>query len=302
MSNLNFINMKKLNFLLGFVLIAFVGFVTSCENDESAVGPLVGLIAGSGYIASDVTVSAGAPLAFVFEARKGDRNLSTFSITRDDIALQGWDEKDIPSSVNDVYRDTVIFNAPLNDGSYTYAFTVTDKGDLSVTVSVVITVEGPGDIDTYTAVLMGAQSNLDYGSYLDASAGVVYKQDGAETNPALIDIIYYYGVANLATLTAPDDVTVNGGSGNLTLATGLTTKNATRFKEGVGISSSEFDAISDDSDIVEISSITLSKVNELAVDDVIAFQTVDGRKGLIKISAIDTGADGTITIQVKIQQ
>ena len=110
-------------------------------------------------------------------------------------------------------------------------------------------VDAPNDLEEFTAVLMGGQSNADVGSYLDADAGTVYKQSVAPANSAAIDIIYYYGTTNRATLVAPTDATVNGGGTNLTLATVLTTKNATKFNTNPGISPAEFDAMTTDADI-----------------------------------------------------
>ena len=103
------------------------------------------------------------------------------------------------------------------------------------------------------------------------------------------------------TLTAPDDVTVNGGAGNLSLCVDFTTKNETRFASS-SITASEFDDIENDAQIADITGLNESKLTQLAIDDVVAFVTEDGKKGLIKVADMETGNTGTITINVKIQQ
>jgi hypothetical protein len=54
-------------------------------------------------------------------------------------------------------------------------------------------------------------------------------------------------------------------------------------------------------DLSAISGLSASKINDLAVDDVFAFETVDGKKGLVKVTNLTTGSNGAITINVKIQ-
>ena len=294
--------MKKSKLFIGVLFVALLGLVfTACE-DEDKLGPSI-TFAGGNYVDEDVTVAPGATIAFSWTAQKGDANMKTITIDRDGVALQGWDELDIPSSVNDTYIDEAEFTVPLNEGAYVYKITITDNNGESTSVSFTITVEGSasGDpIDEFTAVLMGAQGSST-GSYLDASAGTVMTQATASSSQASVDIVYYYGSANLATLTAPDDATVGGGAGNLTLCENWTTKNATRFGTSA-VTASEFDDIENDAVISTITGLSASKMTDLAVDDVIAFETTDGKLGLIKVSAISTGSDGTITIDVKIQQ
>jgi hypothetical protein len=295
--------MKKNNLFLGILLVTLIGLVfTACTEDEKA-GPTI-TFAGGNYIDADATVAPGAAIAFSWTAQKGDGNLATITIDRDGVALTGWDELDIDNSVNDIYIDEAQFTAPLNEGSYVYTITVTDKNDLSVSEQFTITVEGGGDpIDEFSAILMGAQSNTTLGSYLDVSEGAsgVMKQAAASSSQGSIDIVYYYGSTNTATLTAPDDETVGGGAGNLSLCEGWTTKNATRFASST-LSASEFDDVEDDAPIAGLTGLSASKMTALSVGDVIAFETVDGKKGLIKVAALEATSSGTITIDVKIQQ
>ena len=161
-------------------------------------------------------------------------------------------------------------------------------------------ISGAGNIVRFTAVLMGAQASTT-GSFLDANTGNVYTQADANDNQELIDVIYYFGSSNAATLCAPNDETVNGGAGNLALCESWTTHNATTFGSSL-FTIAEFDAMTDDSQLLSIANLTNSKATDLAVDNIIAFETVDGKKGLIKVSDLISATDGTITIDVLMQE
>ena len=179
-------------------------------------------------------------------------------------------------------------------------FAVTDDvADNSVSKSFTV-VSGAGNIVRFTAVLMGAQASTT-GSFLDANTGTVYTQADANANQELVDIVYYYGSTNAATLCAPNDETVNGGTGNLALCESWTTNNATTFGSSL-ITAAEFDAMTDDALLLSIADLANSKVTDLAVDNLIAFETVDGKKGLIKVSDLVAATDGTITINVVMQE
>ncbi len=302
MFNLKLNKMKKAHVIIGLLFFAMFTMFIEC-GDEEAVGPSLSLYGGD-FIDSPETVAPGAVLAFAWHAQSGDAKLESMTITREGVALAGWNAKDIPNSQNENYTDTAYLEAPLNEGQYNYELTVTDKDGLTASQSAIITVDASlagGPIDTYTAVLMGAQSNLDLGSFLDAETGLVYLIGPATSNQSLIDVVYYYGSQNLATLTAPDDATVGGGAGNLSLCQSWTTKNGTRFGTA-SVSAAEFDDISNDIEISAQTGISNSKMTQLAVGNVLSFITVSGKKGLIKVSAITTGSTGTITIDVKIQE
>jgi hypothetical protein len=294
--------MKKAHVILGLILVAMLAMFVECV-DEEAAGPTITL-AGGEYIDSDETVAPGATLKFSWTAQKGDANLDFITITRDESPLLGWDEKEIPNNQNDIYVDSASFTALLNDLSYTYMITVTDKDALTASRSVVITVDhtiGGNPINSYEAILMGGLNNTEYGSFLDAEEGDVYLLGAASSNPDIIDMVYYYGATNNATLCAPNDPTVNGGSGNFDVCSNWTQKNATDFGT-TSITGSEFDDIDNDSEIVGLTGLSESKMTGLLVGNVVAFETVGGKKGLVKVTALENSNSGTITIQVKIQE
>ncbi|UCH15741.1 MAG: hypothetical protein JSV22_07180 [Bacteroidales bacterium] len=293
--------MKRTHVIIG--LLFFAMFTMFMECGDEAVGPSLSIYGGD-FIDSDETVEPGAILAFSWHAQKGDAKLETMTIARDDQALVGWDDKEIPNAQNENYTDTALLEAPLNEGAYNYTLIVTDKDGLSASQSVVITVDpalAGNPIHTYTAILMAGLENNEYGSFLDAETGTVYKYDGATSNPGLIDMVYYYGSQNNATFCAPSDPTVNGGAGNFSTCVSWSTKNTTLFGSS-NITASEFDNIVSDVEISVITGLSETKKTDLAVGHVASFETVGGKKGLVKVTACDYSNTGTITIDVKIQQ
>lgn len=295
--------MKKLSFLTAFILMAFLAFFSGCEDTTEGVGPTLEFFGGN-YIDENVTVEPGGVLAFSWLATKGDANLASFSIERDNVTLAGYPDEDIP---NDNYQATVQLEAPQNEGAYVYEFIIIDNDDLSASKSFTITVEQSGGaINTWTETLGAHQAVT--GSSFASITGEVYQMDDAKTNSGLIDFLYYYGASNLATIAAPDDATAatvfnNANNGLDTWST----NNSTRFKT-TSLTATEFDAIADDLLIVSnATGAADSYINQLEVGDVIAFvtdadKTGGSKMGLLKVVALTTGATETMQISVKVQQ
>lgn len=299
--------MKRVSILFTAMILVAAGIFTSCE-EEANMAPIITFTNGI----SSVDLEAGDTehtITGTIEAEAGLDEVKIFQVT-------DAGETQLGSAITDFKAGSAVVEGA--DGiTYNFSFDIlgitddivvkveaTDKDNQTASKNFTITAAGAvgGAIETFTAVLMGAQDNASNGSAMDASTGTVYTLSAANTNSALIDVIYFYGASNLATLTAPDDVTVGGTAGNLTLAANYATKNATRFNSSPGISSSDFDGYTDDMAIAAVTDITDSKVNQLSQNDVIAFETVDGKMGLIKVDNISTGATGSITITVKIQE
>ncbi|HER07807.1 MAG TPA: hypothetical protein ENO20_02750 [Bacteroides sp.] len=293
--------MKRLAIFFPVLFIGLVGLFHSC-GEEEMLGPNLQFFGGE-YIDADETVEPGAELKFSWLATVGTSDLASFSITRDGITLTGYPDNDIPK---DNYSDQVTLIAPLNDGAYVYVFTVTDENIMSDSKTFTITVEKTGGpIDEWTQTLGSHQSAT--GSSFASSNGEVYNLVDAKANAALIDFMYFYGVTNLATLAAPDDEDITSVFFNENGPETWSTRNSTRFTETT-LTVAQFDGAEDDLLIVEnAEGASLTKVNEIESNQVIAFTTDEdktggSKMGLIKVVSIETGAGGSIQIVVKVQQ
>lgn len=289
--------MKRLNFfLLGLAAMGMVTF-TSCEPEGDAIGPSLQITSGE-----DVEAVAGS-VTIAWRADAGDAKLATITIKEGNAVVNDgtttWDAVEIPNASNETYVGSVTLVVTKET---TFTIVVADKDGLTESKNVHVTVaSGGAEISSFTAVLMGAQSATT-GSSLDAEAGTVYKLADAKTNASKVDIMYYYGATNLATFAAPNDATVNGtGAGSFDWTSTWSVQNATKF--GVStMTATAFDAITDDSALTGITGLTASKLTNLSIGNVLEFTTVGGKKGVLKVSAITTGASGSITIDVKVQK
>ncbi len=288
--------MRKLtNYFL--VALAAVSMVfTSCE-EEDALDPTISFFSGDGLITGDATIYVGETASFKWQAEQGDANLTEFTIRLNNEDVPGFPNTDIDKDQYQDTWDTTLYTA----GTYTFTFIVEDKDGLTASESITVTVEDADlSLNSFTAVLMGGQSNASTGSFLDADAGEVYLSSAASGVQEDIDIVYYYGSTNNATLAAPSDETVNGtGSSSFSLTADWTTQNETTFNTNPGISADDFDAMTTDATIADIST-SVTKVTSLAADDVVVFTTAAGKKGAFKVLEVTGEGAGTIEIDVKI--
>jgi hypothetical protein len=141
------------------------------------------------------------------------------------------------------------------------------------------------------------------GSSFASIDGSVYTLAEAKANSAKVDFLYWWGATTSATIGAPDDdnaavVYNNPTNGIPTWAT----KNPTRFTTTTA-SAADFDSYVDDTEIIAAATgADETRIGSLTVGDVIAFMTASGKYGMIKVTDIAAGADGQITIDVKVQE
>ncbi|MBN2521486.1 MAG: hypothetical protein JXB17_13315, partial [Bacteroidales bacterium] len=146
------------------------------------------------------------------------------------------------------------------------------------------------------------------GSSFASVDGEAYTRAEADAAQAKIDFIYYFGSTNKATFAAPNDESVNGvGASSFDWTADWDPQNATKFKSST-LTTAEFDAITMDGAIVTAAeNASESKITKMEADKVYAFITAStsenpSKMGLINIVSIDGEADGTISIEVKIQE
>jgi hypothetical protein len=292
--------MKKLNLLFAIFGFAVMGFLTSCES-ETTDEELPILTTNP---AADLSAIAGTLVSF--DVFAGENSISKRELETLSIDANGVAEDSIINFPNNTttFQGTFTFTVSAAGSTNTITFSVVDKAGKSITKTIVITgTSGAGAITSYTATLLGGQSSTTVGSAFASSNGQVYLQAAANLNSSLIDFVYFYGATNLATLAAPDDDLVDGTApSGFDLTEDYTTNNATRFMSvaNTSVTPAEFIAMTDDASFPVFSG-TSSLINSLAVGNVIAFETVNGKAGLVHVAAISTGAAGTMTINVKVQ-
>lgn len=287
--------MKKLSWLTIIALMASLGFLTSCGDDEEELGPEVKFTAPATAADGDtVEVTSGTVTDFSFLLTAGTEKLASYDVVFANTSVISEDEKTSiegeETSIEKTYKDSATTSGLLT-------ISVTDKAGKTSQISVYIAVTQVAvPLTAKESVTLGGQGNLTTGSYYSLSTGVLSQGD-AENAQGSVDLVYFYGSTNKATIVAPNDATVGGGSGNLSLCEGWSTKNATKLMK---VDNIDFATVTDED--IEGLVPTSSIANDLSEGDVVVFKSVDGTVGVIEIGTITVNADGSIAISIKIKE
>lgn len=282
-------------FILALVAVVF----SSCNKDEDTKpAPVITFINNI----SQATVNPGDnyTIAGTITSEEGLAEVKYFNVTQAGETQIGQaitsftdvNNYSFQKTINDINQQTVI------------KVMATDKKNQTSVKNFTINVNQQGNLKSYNNIILGAQTNATIGSSFASFNGLVYNLTDAKNNSSKIDLIFFYGTTNLATLSAPSNLTEL----NQVFTTGSapntwTTNNDTKLLKN---NSLNFDNIINSADIPDVQATGGNKVNNLAVGDIIVFKTaatnVDypSKKGLLKVKAITgTGATATITYDVK---
>lgn len=307
--------MRKIKLLAFLVLFASIGFLTSCTKDKTGdTKPTITLKHDTGFVDGDVTLKTGELFKVGVNAAANatsGKNLVNFKVVRtfSNAAVTVLDSTiNLASFI--VQFSTKAVNAV---GTEHWTFTITDNAGQSNESSFnITTIASSGEINSYTAVLLGGQENPNLGSFYSTLHDSVMPQGIANLNQARIDMIYYYGTTNYASIVAPASIQLSlvpqfNYILDGTNAAHWIVKNETKFK---AVTINDWTLVTNDA-LITANAVDLIdvNVNNLAVGNTIAFETAatsanPGKKGLFKVIAMSgtSGADRRITIEVKIQK
>ncbi|MGC8866291.1 MAG: hypothetical protein ACP5O2_11295 [Bacteroidales bacterium] len=299
--------MRKIALFLMFVTAASV--FTACTKDDEPIdkAPTIAFKGGAGYTSADATLPAGSEASVgILASANANTNakLVRFKVTR---TFNNVPEVVLDSTLANLssFNMEGTINVRKEAGTERWTFEIVDKDGQSASVSLNIT--SAPVVNVYTAILMGGQNNVNVGSFWSSADNKVMKQAEAVANQNKVDLLYFYGTINQATIAAVDDDQAAIAWNNL--FDNWTVKNTTRFKKIGGIDWNSITEYNEESILIHATNLTDSRVNMLQVGDIVAFETAatsanPGKKGLFKVMSIDgtLGADRTITIEVKIQK
>lgn len=291
--------MKKVLSYLTIAAVA-VGMFTSCgEETTDVLGPEITFKAGDGLTTGDETVKQGESVSFSWEVNKGDASLASFTVRKGALDMTDFPKTDIDK---DQYEDELT-DVLTEVGTVVYTFIAEDKDGEKATKTINITVESPdepaGAIKSHV-ITLGAQGAA-AGSCYASITGEVYGSATAVDNASKIDLGYFYGATNEATLAAPSD-------SDMPTMLSYTSKFAVKNSTVIAKVTADFDAITDDTGFEALAEgVTASKANKLAKDDVVVFKTAAtsdnaSKIGVAKVTALSVGNDGSITLSVKVQE
>ncbi|SMG24018.1 hypothetical protein SAMN05661096_01436 [Marivirga sericea] len=278
------------------------------EQDEYLPGDVIDLV---------VDFTADDPVVGATINAETEEFILTFDATGISNNVIDLNEFDVASSTegsftlsgiqipNEFANQTLTFTIEMEDGEGRIG-----EGSLDVEVG-----EADEPIASFSAILLGAQGNTNPG-FVNALSGetATYGEarDASGLNNSTIDFAYYYGNSNRNTIASIDDAGLNAvyeaTNPDLSIEDNFGTRNSTRFLI-TDLSPEDFDNIETNSELVanaESEVTTNSSATQLSEGSVIAFKLDEDRGsylGLIKVVSIDdTNGNGTITIEVKVQE
>jgi len=298
--------MKKL-FAISLIVLAGAAMFTSCKKDDTKPAPEISVT--NNKTAYTITATSDTTITFnVTVTAEAEIDQFTIKKTVGSTTTSYGNPTGFAGKTSYTYNFNETFHST-DTYPISFTFKVVDKDAQEASITVTISkVQGGttgtpfGAFNSYTAVLMGGQNNATTGSFYASVGNHVYTLSQAAANSAAVDFAYYYGETNLATLSAPADPQITSVANFSTIAN-WQTRNATKFVKNPTI---DFANISTTTDISGVTFGTDLKANQLSVGDVVAFKTDAGKIGFAKVTAITqingTNSEGTITIDVKVQQ
>ncbi len=286
--------MKKVKFLaMALAATTLIFGTTSCKKDDEKT---------EASLTVTQTNNANGDYVFHVDCRAGSVDLATLTVVNGttyavDTAGKTWDAGSTSNSVGKISGNAYVKDITFSKSaaSKEFRFTLTDKDGVAITVTKTATDVTTGEISTFTATILGAQSNNNTGSSFAATTGAVYTQANAKTNATLVDMIYYFGSTN-AEFISPKYTSTSTFSAYVE---GWAKLNETKFTGK--LASVDFDGITNANGIATVvSTPSTDKIDQLVKGDVFGFKTEGGKLGIAKVTDVVTGATGSITIDVKI--
>lgn len=287
--------------LKSLVLVALVAVAfTSCKKDETTLpAPVISF--ANGVNSANVNAGGNYEINGNIVSEEGLSEVKYFKVTNTGETQIGQavtsftnaNAYDFKVNIQDVTEETVI------------KVMATDKKNQSSALNFTIKLNG-NTITSYNNIVLGAQTNATIGSSFASFDGTVFNLTDAKNNSAKVDVIFFYGATNMATLSAPSNLTdLNQVFTTASAPSTWATKNETKLLKDNAVN---FDAIAAGSAIPNVNATGSAKVSNIAVGDVICFRTAStsaypNKNGVAKIVAISgTTGTATITFNVKMEK
>jgi len=309
------IKTKWFSFFAAFVVLGGLFLGSSCTEDGEVTPDNISIT----FTPDDLTLAPGASQNVTYNVVAAEK-IEEIRVIRDGagtvLTLPNDNE---PLTNKESHSGQLLVEAFDGDAGKTisYTFEVTDKKGGFARNSFILTVsgddgggDGGGDggtdpiaIDTFNDLAVGAQGNASLGSSVDLEDGRVYSLSDARDNSARIDVVYFFTDIQNGVIAAPNDGSLVSSSVLPSIAN-WESRNATKLRT-TGLSSGDFNAISDGSVINEAyeggtDTPDGTRAKFLEGGEVVAFETVGGKRGLILVGSIGEGTAGRATLSVKV--
>lgn len=240
----------------------------------------------------DTILALGTTFDISVTASKGFYKLKSWSILNDGLALNGFNENDVP---NDSIFTAHISGIPVPniEGDYSYSFQISDEKGTIVNVDWQVTAADIPVFTEYKGIQLGAQSNSSIGGFfLARQVQVSNLSEANASNGEAVEFFYYNGATNGPTLFSPSDPDVGGFFG------GSINNWFIRFNTKIQKSTKDYSTIT--AQDIDESLVSGTKANQLAIGDVVLIETALGLKAILIIRNLVAGNNGSIEFDIKI--
>ncbi len=295
--------MSNLAYRYLIFLILFISIYSCHKNDDFGPSPSFEIMTDTIFNNGSATISPGELMNFEFFAEQGGQKLTNFFIEVEPID-------------GDIYRlyDTALYCSEfIWEGSFyksselaeRWMFTIQDRqgrrvGDMLYIYADTNSAYNP--LQIISDIDLGAQNNTDYGSFFSLQNQQSYFTEQAKEGQEFIDMVFYLGEDEM-TLACPAANIESGIFPSEYAPDTWEIRNTTRYIK-TSLTNEEFDAAQNDSILIAnyIDADGKRKAKNLQSGNVVVFKDQQGLLGMFRVNYIDNIDDGTLNMDIKIQQ
>ena len=285
-----------------YLWLVFAGLIglSSCSSDEETPAPTISINTnslGADQTGGTATTGSTITINLTAEASEGIAKLNaTKTVSGSETNLSGYPvTSNFTSSTKHTWNAT--YDVTETSGTGVLKFSVEDKKGKVSSKTFTVNI---ADLSSWSAKLLGAQTAA-AGSYFASSTGTVFTGADAQQNVSSVDITYAYLTAGPTLLSWAFRADPSTGLTATVPAGALETKFA-----ATTLSAADFISISSSSDSKfsqAVASVTSSSAQKVVVEGTKVYAFMSGsKKGLVHIDQINTGLDGSVNVNVKVQK
>ncbi|MCD4682836.1 MAG: hypothetical protein K8R86_06105 [Bacteroidales bacterium] len=286
-----------------FFLLFIILLINSCNKQENPdVAPAIQLIADSGYIGNSTSVSPGTLMNFKLDFKEGSEKLTNFYIEVTDLNHLSKRYFDTAMYVSNLLWTGSFYKSP--DSFESWDFIIRDRqgGSSSVLIQILADTNAVYlPLLLLEGVEMGAQNNVENGSFFSFNSQLVYFPPEAKQNQEIIDLVYYYGEDEW-TIASPGANIEDGVFSENVSPVNWEIRNTTRFIK-TGLTQADFNNAQNDSILIAnyVDADGKRKAKNLTSGDIYVFKNQQNRLGMFKVNSVSGTDAGCLEIDLKIQ-
>jgi len=308
-------NMNARRFYFSILFIFGILLFMGCKKEKDPLPPQMKLLFDNGFTKTGDTLEIGNPIRFRVEAKGQDANLTNFTVKK---FYNGTSKTVLDSGMNSpAFMTDLTFYQSVEE-RVEWKLSVMDRNRNEASVSIIVYKDPNssfGGIYEFSNIRMGFQLNTTYGHFFLPLMNKVFFADSASLYQDKVDIAVYFNYREDLGVLKPSPTFSSPGeessaSGEMydeyyPFLKNWSTRNYTKYdiRAVNGITPELFNNAHNDSLLmVSYDDVWGKKKYKWANPGTfIPFQTAAGKKGIIRVDAVDNNEAGTITFSLKIQ-